>query len=86
MIRKMNRLHRLLLGAFVLYCTLATPLSVWARSDDSDSSVYDARVQGYATPVQLDSGSTALTWLLLIVLAAIAIGVLFKDAKRSHLD
>jgi len=36
--------------------------------------------------VTLDTGGTALSWLLLILLAALCVGVVFKNANRSHLD
>lgn len=54
--------------------------------DDENSKVYDARLEGYGTSMTLDGSSTALLWLLLVILGAITIGVLFMDAKRSHLD
>lgn len=54
-----------------------------ARADDEVA--LDARLEGYATKVDI-GGSTALNWLLLAFLSAVALGVLFKDAKRSHLD
>jgi hypothetical protein len=46
----------------------------------------DARLEGYATKVTVDSDSTALSWLLLVFLAMVALGVMFKNAKRTHLD
>ena len=47
----------------------------------------DARLEGYQTKVAIDSGdSTALTWLLLVFLSMVALGVMFKNAKRTHLD
>jgi hypothetical protein len=75
------------LAAMMLAVTLlATAMPTPARADDDEPFVYDARVQGFSKPVQLPSSSTALTWLLLIVLAGACIGVMFMDAKRSHLD
>ena len=47
---------------------------------------HDARLDGYDTKVQVDSDNTALTWILLLALSAVALGVMFKNAKRSHLD
>ena len=72
-----------LCACLVMTLVLSTPLRVLA---DEAPEVYDARLQGYKDNVQLDSGSTALTWLLLIALGVLCLGVLFKDAKRSHLD
>ena len=57
-----------------------------ARAADDESTSYDARIEGYPTKVQLDAGSTGLTWLLLVVLGVLTVAVLFKDAKRTHLD
>jgi hypothetical protein len=46
----------------------------------------DARLEGYKTPARLADSGTALIWLLFIFLATLALAVLFKDAKRTHLD
>ena len=48
--------------------------------------IYDARLEGYENNVTLDAGGTGLTWLLLVVLGVLCIGVLFKSGKRTHLD
>jgi hypothetical protein len=73
-----------------LYVTLAivlTPVIVLARSTEDDDTVkQEARLEGYTTTVRLASSSTALTWLMIGFLSAIAIAVLFKNAKRTHLD
>lgn len=53
--------------------------------DDADKS-YDARLEGHNGTVQLDGGSSALTFLLLAGLGILAIGVTFKSGKRTHLD
>jgi hypothetical protein len=66
---------------------LATPLSVLAqRQGEEEREIVDARLEGYASNVTLDSGSTGLTWFVFIILAIICLGGLFKDAKRTHLD
>jgi hypothetical protein len=36
--------------------------------------------------VLVDNDSTALTWLLLVFLGMVTLGVMFKNAKRTHLD
>jgi hypothetical protein len=46
----------------------------------------DARLEGYKTPVRLVDSGTAVTWLLFLFLGTLALAVLFKDAKRTHLD
>src|SRR5690242_17487651 len=84
---RMNVFRRYLL-ALMLALTLTfamAPRPALAR-DDGEREIYDARLEGYQTPIALDSGSTALTWLLLIVLTGICVGVMFMNPKRSHLD
>jgi hypothetical protein len=61
-----------------------SPSSALAQDDERKS--YDARLEGHADAVMLDGGSTALTWLALAGLGVLCIGVLFKNAKRTHLD
>ena len=57
----------------------------------ADDTIYDARMTGYfngptaVSNVQLPV-STSLIWIIMLVLLAVAAGVMFKDAKRSHLD
>jgi cytochrome c-type biogenesis protein CcmH/NrfF len=55
-------------------------------AQDAEDKIYDARLEGYGTNVTLENSSTALMWLLLVVLGAICVGVMFKNAKRTHLD
>jgi hypothetical protein len=64
---------------------LLAPVIAMAQEDEN-SKIYDARLEGYPGNVTLDSSSTALLWLLLIVLAAACVGVMFKNARRTHLD
>ena len=61
----------------------AAPMS--ALADDAPKS-YDGRLDDYIKNVTLDNDGTALTYFLWAALSALALGVMFKDAKRSHLD
>lgn len=67
-------------------CAIATawlsPLAAWAAEDE----VVNARLEGYATNIKLEPGSSALTYLLFFFLSAIAAAVVFKNARRTHLD
>jgi hypothetical protein len=61
------------------------PMQVLAQSEGSKPEV---RLEGYGTTVnvKLDPSSSALTWIIMIALAAACIAVMFKNAKRTHLD
>lgn len=57
-----------------------------ALAQDEDEVSVDARLEGYQGPMTVENDSTALIWLLFVFLGAVALGALFKDAKRTHLD
>ncbi len=76
--------HRLLGWGVAVLTVLSSPLVALAQ--DEESKIYDARLEGYANNVTLDAGGSGLTWLLLVVLAVLCLGVMFKTAGRSHLD
>ncbi len=64
-----------------------------SAQDDESSSLPDARVEGYQIAdgqvgrVRIDKpNSTALTWFVLAGLGVLALGVMFKSGKRTHLD
>jgi hypothetical protein len=78
--------HRLL-TLLVLLSLVLTPVAASARNtEDEDTVKQEARLEGYGQSVRLKEGSTALTWLMIGFLSAVAIAVLFKNPKRSHLD
>ena len=77
-IRRWLLLACLCLGAFVL-----APSAARAQEEEIK---HDARLDGYQGTVTVPNDSTALMWLLFIFLAVVAMAVLFKDAKRTHLD
>ena len=79
--------RRWLFVASVWLLTTAVTLLAPAVAVAQEEAVKnDARLEGYATKVTVDSDSTALSWLLLVFLAMVALGVMFKNAKRTHLD
>ena len=72
------------MALFVLMTLAATPLA--ARADE-EPKIYDGRIQGYdGKTVQLDNGGSALTYFLFVVLGGLGVGVMFKNANRTHLD
>jgi hypothetical protein len=74
-------LAALLLGVGLLL----TPVTARAASSDDDERI-EVREQMYPKGVKTEGGSTAITWMLLFFLALICVSVLFKNAKRTHLD
>jgi hypothetical protein len=90
MMKRMKLRHRTLR----LYGTAMTaalpfilPTLALARPTEDETATLEARLEGYKQTVALaDPGSTALSWILLIILAILAVAVMFKDARRSHLD
>jgi len=71
-------------GALIVAAAALLPAAALAQEESPKN---DARLEGYEARVQVESGdSTALTWLLLVFLAMVAMGVMFKNAKRTHLD
>jgi len=76
---------------FIVACALCLGVSLpgtvqAASSSDQEVSPHDARTEGYQPKAQVDSNSTALLWLLFAFLSVVALSVLFKNAKRTHLD
>jgi hypothetical protein len=78
--------RRLLTTAAMAFVLLAPVLCRAASSDPDEQSPIDARTVGYDHEMWLKNGSTSLTWLFLIVLVIVGMCVMFKNAKRSHLD
>lgn len=64
--------------------TLGAPGTASAQEDDADKIV-DARLESYSKSVTV-GGSTALMWVLLLVLGIVCVGPLFMNSKRTHLD
>lgn len=76
----------LVAGTFVLASVSTLP----ALAQDEPTMV-DARLEGYGTDrnnssIALPESGTALIFILFIFLGLLCCGVMFKDAKRSHLD
>jgi hypothetical protein len=76
---------RRFIAACVTCCVLAIPTAARA-ADEEEAPTHDARTEGYDQKVQAAKSTSAFAWLVLAPLAIVTLGVLFKDAKRSHLD
>lgn len=84
-----NMKQKLILVLALLGMLVATPTSALAKaSQEEEPKLYDARLEGYPqnTNVTLELGSSAAMWFLVMLLAAMCAGVMFMNAKRSHLD
>jgi hypothetical protein len=81
----MPRFATLRHATWIWYVTLAAmAMPLIAMADDAPTP--DARLEGYATQVALNEGGTGWSIVFLIFLLAITMGVMFINAKRSHLD
>lgn len=75
---------RVLAACCGLALLAGAPGAAHAQSANDDTS--DARLQGYAGRPAMEKSGVGPTWLLFIALSVIGCSVLFKNAKRSHLD
>ncbi len=67
----------------LLSALMAIVLPIIALADDD---MGDPRLDGFPKPAALKDGGAFGLWFLVIVLAVLCIGVLFKNPNRSHLD
>ena len=75
------------LASLALLMVVLAPASVaLARQDEPDEVIVDARMEGYATNMEMPEGSSGGTWVVFVLLTVITAGGLLKDAKRTHLD
>jgi hypothetical protein len=75
---------RRLLCLLVLVCAVALPVGPAARAQD-DEGPPNAKLQGYDKEYEPQQGAS-LTYLLLIFIFLLTVGVMFKNARRTHLD
>ena len=86
-----SRLARLGTPMVVAVCTTIVVyghpvLAFAAQAYDEEAEARDARLEGYANKVAMDTGGMGLTWIGFVVLAVIGVSAMFKSAKRTHLD
>ena len=86
MIIIMTRAFRKALIRSLIAVVLLAPSFVLARSQEPERDLLDARYEGYSQVTTLESNSSAMTWVLLIILGAVTVMGLFKNSKRTHLD
>jgi hypothetical protein len=75
-------------SAMALAIAFLAPVIAFAqrRGEEEGSELKEARLEGYAFNARAAEGGPALTYLLFIFLAVLGLAVMFKNAKRTHLD
>lgn len=87
-----NTSKLVLTGLLGFLAVTAAPNRALAQDDEGPRPVIDARIEGLVDSenkivnVGTVTGGAGLTWITFVFLAAIAAGVMFKDARRTHLD
>jgi hypothetical protein len=81
-----NYLAGFVLAVSLIACSTPSALATAGAGKIDDDAHYDARVQGYDPDVELPSNSGGFCWFMLICFGVVCVSVIFKDAKRSHLD
>lgn len=76
-------MRRLLL--LCVMALLAVAPAALAR-DDEDQKWPDVKYEGYKVPVKVEESSALLGYIMLVFTVGVCVAVMFKDAKRSHLD
>jgi hypothetical protein len=85
--KRLSASLRVLLFGVVLWLHAALPALSAAQVQSSPLDGADGRILGYEeNSVVLDDSSTALTYFILIGLTVVAIGLMFKSSRRTHLD
>ena len=84
-------LRRLLLSATLAFALAAPAAPAWAQDEDTERErtieEADQRFKGFdAESSTVVGGGYFLTYLAFVGLAVVTIGVMFKSARRSHLD
>lgn len=85
MIHNMKRFVIGCLCAAIMLAMGASQALAAASSDGAEAKV-DARLQNYAQSPVIPGGGYSTSWMLLAALGVLCMIVLFKNAKRSHLD
>ena len=88
--RTMKLLPKLLIALALTFPFGLTSVVAGQGQQSQQEALYenaDGRLRGYeAQGIVLEESSVAPTYLALLALAVIALGVMFKSARRSHLD
>ena len=75
---------RRLLTICVMGLLLAAPAALGRDEEAKDTP--NVKYEGYKNPVKPDDSSNLLTYGMLVLASGLCVAVMFKDAKRSHMD
>lgn len=84
-----NRWISSLLVVLLMFATALPAFAQRGRTQEliDEAEKIDVRHQGYSEgPYLLEEGSYALTYAAAVALTLICVAVMFKNAKRTHLD
>ena len=83
-----TRLFCFVCSAMAVAITVLAPVIAFAqrKGEEEGAEFKEARLEGYPINVRAPEGGPALTYLLFIFLAVLGLAVMFKNAKRTHLD
>ncbi|HTL31241.1 MAG TPA: hypothetical protein VL282_18560 [Tepidisphaeraceae bacterium] len=76
----------------VAMMSLLAPVTNVRAAEEGEPVIVDGRLKGYIdqkganVEVQLDPSGTAVIWILTGLLGAVAVGFMFMNPRRTHLD
>ena len=76
-------MNRLLSWGVALSALALAPSAALAQDDEKKEHAW---LNGYSKGVKLEEASNTANWLMFLLIAGAGIGVMFKNAKRTHLD
>ena len=83
----MRRIRKLLIAIVLMLPLSFASLAAAQQSQEDLYEGTDGRLRGYeGTGIILQESNIAVTYLALLALTVIAVGVLFKSARRTQLD
>ena len=80
-------MRKWLIGSLAAVVLMTGAAPALARTqEDEETALKEGRLEGYGEVVALPSAGSGLLWMMFMLMSVVMIAVLFKNAKRSHLD
>ncbi len=79
-------MRKYLLAAVIGGAAIGLPVASSFAATSSDRESVDARLEGYTPDVTMQGTGVATAWFIAVGLGILCMGVMFKNANRSHLD